>query len=106
MTFKEYDQYDGLGLAALVKTKQVTAREVLEAAISQAEALNPSLNFLTHKAYDLARAAADDRNLPHGPLHGVPWLVKELATAWAGQPYTNCVPYLKDVIAPLRSRNA
>ena len=29
--------------------------------------------------------------------------MKELATAWAGQPYTNCVPYLKDVIAPFEA---
>ena len=30
----EYDQFDGLGLAKLVKTKQVTPTEVLDAAIA------------------------------------------------------------------------
>lgn len=100
MTFAEYAEYDALGLAKLVQSRQVSAREVLEAAIERAEASNPALNFLAHRAYDQALAQADDTALPQGPLQGVPWLVKELATAWAGQPYTNGLPYMKDVIAP------
>ena len=35
--FKEYTNYDGLGLAELIKNKQVTVSEVLEAAITQVE---------------------------------------------------------------------
>ena len=100
MAFDQYGEYDALGLAELVKSKQVTAREVIDEAIRRAEAVNPELNFLNHKAYDLAREAADDPKLPDGPLKGVPWLVKDLATAWTGQPVTNCCPYLKDVVAP------
>lgn len=100
MAFTDYDRFDGVGLATLVKAKQVSAREVLDEAIRRAEAINPKLNFLAHKAYDVARRAADDPRLPDGPLKGVPWLLKELATGWEGQPYTNCCPYLKDVVAP------
>lgn len=103
MAFPEYDQYDGLGLAALIKSKQVSSSEVLEEAIRRAEAVNPALNFLAHRAYEVARKAADDADAPDGPLKGVPWLVKELATAWAGQPYTNALPYMKEVIAPFDS---
>ena len=33
MAFEEYGEYDALGLAELVKTKQVTAREVMDEAI-------------------------------------------------------------------------
>ena len=100
MPFKEYGDYDGVGLAELVRTNQVSAREVVDAAIERAEAVDPQLNFLTHRAYEAARAAADDPALPDGPLKGVPWLMKELASAWAGHPITNCCPYLKDIIAP------
>ncbi len=103
MSFTDYGDYDGIGLAHLIKARQVSASEVLEEAIRRAEALNPKLNFLTYRAYDVARARAEDAQLPAGLLHGVPWLVKELATAWEGQPYTNALPYMKDVIAPFDS---
>lgn len=100
MALPEYDQYDGVGLAALVRAGKLSAREVLDEAITRAEAVNPALNFLSHRAYDLAREVADSPRLPRGPLMGVPWLVKELASSWGGQPFTNSLPYLKDVIAP------
>lgn len=103
MAFEQYDQFDGVGLAELVKTGEVSAREVIDEAIRRAEKLNPELNFLAHEAFDVARAAADSPQLPNGPLKGVPWLVKELASSWEGQPFTNSVPYLKDLIAPLDS---
>ena len=58
MAFPEYGEYDGMGLAALVRSGQVSAREVLDEAIRRAEAMNPALNLLCHKAYDDARRAA------------------------------------------------
>ncbi|MGE3846542.1 MAG: amidase [Gammaproteobacteria bacterium] len=103
MAFQEYDQFDAVGLAALVRSSEVSAREVMAEAIARAEQVNPALNFLTHRAYDEALAAADSARLPDGPLKGVPWLVKELASAWAGQPFTNCLPYLREQIAPVDS---
>ena len=96
----EYDQYDAVGLAGLVRAGKLSAREVVDEAIARAEAVNPALNFLSHRAYDEARAAADSPQLPRGPLTGVPWLVKELASSWGGQPFTNTLPYLKDLRAP------
>ncbi len=99
MTFREYGDYDAVGLAALVRAGEVSASEVTEEAIARCVAVNPQLNFLAHEAFDVAREAAAKRDLPDGPLKGVPWLVKELASSWGGQPYTNCSPYLKTVIA-------
>ena len=93
MALPDYDQYDAVGLATLVRSGELTAREVLEEAIARAEAVNPALNFLAHRAYDVARAAADDVHLPRGALMGVPWLVKELASMWGGQPFTNTSPH-------------
>jgi amidase len=97
MAFADYDKYDGVGLGELVRAKKVKAREVMEEAIRRAEAVNPTLNFLTYKAYDVALQAADDPALPDGPLKGVPWLIKDLATAWPGHPTTNCCPYFKQL---------
>jgi len=54
--FSDYDKYDGLGLAALVKRGEVTPSELLDEAISRTEALNPKLNAVVMKHYDEARA--------------------------------------------------
>jgi amidase len=82
MTFEEYVQYDGLGLAALVKSGQVSRAEVLEAAIAAIEARNGAVNAVVHAAYDEARAtpAVD------GPFAGVPFLIKDLALKVQGWP--------------------
>ncbi|MCB1747057.1 MAG: amidase, partial [Gammaproteobacteria bacterium] len=100
MAFSEYGDYDAVGLAALVRAGEISALEVLEEAIARAERIDPQLNFLAHRAFDVARERARDPALPMGPLAGVPWLVKELATAWGGQPFTNSLPYLQDQVAP------
>ena len=39
---KEFERYDGLGLAALVRAREVTATEVLETTIERIEARNPA----------------------------------------------------------------
>ena len=99
MAFPEYEDLDGLGLAELVRNKEVTPGEIMEEAIRRSEALNPALNFLCSDAFDEGRRMAADPNLPDGPFKGVPWLVKELGTAWKGQPMTNGCPYMKDLSA-------
>ena len=103
MAIAEYDTLDAMGLAALVRARELSPRDVLEEAIRRAELANPALNFIAHRAYEDALAAASSKDLPDGPLRGVPWLVKELATSWAGQPWTNALPYMKDVIGPFDS---
>ena len=58
MSFPEYADYDGLSLAALVKSGQVSPLELVEAAIERIERHNGQLNAVVYKAYDEARAAA------------------------------------------------
>jgi amidase len=87
-TFKEYDQYDGLGLAGLIRKKEISAEAVCETAIARIEALNPKLNAVVTPMYDHARAAIR-RGLPDGPFRGVPFLLKDLLAAYAGVPLTN-----------------
>lgn len=83
--FKEYEQYDGLGLAQLVKSGEVHPRELMEAAIKKAETLNPHLNVIVHTFYDRARQQADG-DLPDGPFKGVPFLLKDLMDNYKGEP--------------------
>ena len=44
--FEEYRQLDGLALAELVRSGQVSAEELLDTAWARLEAVNPKLNFL------------------------------------------------------------
>src|ERR1700760_4645747 len=77
MTIKEYGSTDGLGLAELVRTKQVSARELLDEVIARTEKVDPQINAVVVKHYDYARAQID-RGLPDGPFSGVPFLIKDL----------------------------
>lgn len=86
--FTEFDNYDGLGLAELVRQRAVKPIELVEAAISRIEKLNPQLNAVIHKMYEQARKAAQ-APLPDGPFVGVPFLLKDLLSGYAGEPLRN-----------------
>ena len=96
--FAEYLKYDAVGLAKLVRDGDIAIEEVLQEAIRRSEQANSKLNFISYESYELALEYVK-KSKPHGPLAGVPWLVKELASSWAGQPLTNTVPYLRKVVA-------
>ena len=81
--FAEFDQYDGIGLADLVRRREVKPEEILEAAIARVEARNPAVNAVVSRLYDEARAAIR-AGLPVGPFTGVPYLLKDLGTLYAG----------------------
>ncbi len=74
---KEYGNYDAVGLAALVRSKQVSARELLDEAIARTEKIDPQINAVVVRHYDFARQQID-RGLPQGPFTGVPFLLKDL----------------------------
>ena len=75
--FKEYTQYDGLALAALVNSGEVSAKELLDAAVHQANQINPKLNAIVHRFDERAYNAAQ-AGLPSGVFTGVPYLLKDL----------------------------
>src|SRR5580704_13755390 len=88
MAFAEYGNYDALGLAGLIATREISAREVVDEAISRAEALNPALNAIVFKACNQAREAAQS-DLPQGPFTGVPILLKDMRAGAKGMPIRN-----------------
>ena len=59
MPLTEYDTTDALGLAGLVRNRDITAGALVEEAIARAEKRNPQLNAVVFKAYDQARERAD-----------------------------------------------
>ena len=81
--FADYEAYDALGLADLVRGRKVTPTELLDAAIARIEARNPAINAVVLPLYDYARKAIAD-GLPDGPFRGVPYLLKDLTASLAG----------------------
>jgi amidase len=84
-SFPEYDQFDGIGLAELIRTGKITRLEVCEEAIRRAENLNPGLNAIITKTYDLARETAVNLD-SDAPFSGVPFLLKDAHHALRGVP--------------------
>jgi len=77
MNSSEYFSHDALGLAELVRTKQISSAELLEVAISLTEKLDPKLNAIPIKHYDLARENLKNQK-NSGIFNGVPFLLKDL----------------------------
>jgi len=74
---------DAVEVARRIRAREIEAREAVEAAISRAQRVNPSLNAIATPLFDSARKEAD---LPHtGVFAGVPSFVKDI-DAVAGSP--------------------
>ena len=100
MAFSDYDKYDGLGLAELIRKKKVSPGELVEEAISRIETHNPKINAVVHKLYERARTAAKGK-LPDGPFQGVPFLIKDLHATLEGLPTSHGTKLWKNVPAKI-----
>ena len=89
---------DALAQAALVREKQITARELIDAAIGRIERLNPQINAVVTACFERAQEQAA-RPLADGPFAGVPTLVKDL-TAFEGTRLTFGSVCFSDYVAP------
>lgn len=78
---------DAFAQAELVRRKQATPLELVDAAIARIERLNPRLNAVISTQFEQARARARGP-LPPGPFRGVPFLLTDLLAAQAGVPLT------------------
>jgi amidase len=98
MNWEEFERYDGLGLASLVRRREISAAELLEVAIARVEERNPRLNAVVSRLYDEARAAIA-AGLPAGPFTGVPYLLKDLGVLYAGAVTTSGSAFFADSVA-------
>jgi len=85
MGFGEYGNFDALGLAELVRTGQISPLELLDEALTRTATVNPRINAVIHLMEGRARASIA-AGVPDGPFRGVPFLIKDLMTAYAGEP--------------------
>lgn len=86
---------DATATAALVRRGEMSASEVVDAAIARVEALNPEINAVVIDLFDKARARAAG-GLPDGPFRGVPFLWKDIGLTIVGEPYYVGTRFLKD----------
>ena len=92
-------------LAQRIARRQLSSAEVVDAHLARIDAVNPALNAVVRVLADEARAAAvkADQRLASGetvgPLHGVPFTVKENIDM-AGLPTTWGVPALAKAVVP------
>jgi amidase len=98
----DFASLDATAQADLVRTKQASPLELVDAAIARAERVNGELNAIIHPRYEQAREQAQ-RTLPDGAFTGVPMLFKDLLCAVEGEPHHEGMKFLKD--AGWRSRH-
>lgn len=84
---------DATAQAELVRSKQISARELVDLSIDAVERLNPQINAVIHERFERARTEADAGR--SGPFGGVPLVVKDLNCQIAGEPYHLGTRFLK-----------
>ncbi len=105
-TMNELWRFSAIELAAGIARKDFSCAEVIEAHLLRIEAVNPRVNAIVKTFVEEAqRAAAEaDRKVgagqPLGPLHGVPFTIKENIDV-AGDATTNGVPFFANAVAPI-----
>jgi len=80
---------DAVDQARLVADGSVTPLELVDAAIERVEDLDGPLNAVVVRWWEHARQLARDGEIGGGPFRGVPYLIKDLAAHYKGQPMTN-----------------
>ena len=84
MDLKEYASHDALGIAALIASGQVTAREMAQTAARAIAAANPQVNAVV-ETYPDRIEGLDESRLGKGPFRGVPFLIKDVFGHEAGR---------------------
>jgi amidase len=85
MKLEEYASYDALGLAELVRRKDVKPAELRDLGIRAIELLNPTINAIVGTTPGEAEASLG-RSVGSAPFAGVPFLIKDIGAAYEGVP--------------------
>src|SRR5262249_6591246 len=93
----ELSTLDATAQAALVRDREVTPTELVEAAIERIEALNPTLNAVVTPIFERALDAAPAA--PEGPFTGVPFALKDLCCEMEGVRFTEGSRFLAGVVS-------
>lgn len=94
MKLSEYASYDAVGLAGLVRRREVTASELTSAALEATQELNGKLNAVVYDMSEIARRTAIGP-IPDGPFCGVPFMLKDLIQSYANVPTSSGSRFFK-----------
>ena len=103
--FPEYEQYDALGLAGLIKNNEISPIELLEAAQYRIETINPKINAVHMPYFDQAREqilslpTPQEKTQYKAPFLGVPFLIKDILHHVKGWPLTQGVGCTKHILS-------
>ena len=84
--YNETAALDASAQAELVRNGEISASELVEAAIERLERLNPKLNAVIHPGLERARERARSPEHSDGRFRGVPFLMKDIGGEESGQP--------------------
>lgn len=99
MDKQEYMTFDGIGLAELVKQKEVSPAEVVEAAFDRLEEVNPTLNAVIRTRRESVMKEIADLRPEKQEFAGVPIVLKDISQAVGGEPLTSGSKLLLNHIA-------
>ncbi|HBU82266.1 MAG TPA: amidase [Paenibacillus sp.] len=84
-----YTSYDAIGLAELVRAREISPVELLEAAYARLEEVNPQLNAVIRTYETRARQEAGMVRPGEQPFAGVPLLLKDISQSMEGEILTS-----------------
>ncbi|MCM3609914.1 amidase [Planococcus sp. MERTA32b] len=97
MDLKEYMQLDAVGMAALLKNKQMDSEELLNLSYKRLEQVEPRLNAFTETRRELAQKEL--KEMSAGDFAGVPMALKNISQALKGEKLTAGSRLLKEMKA-------
>jgi amidase len=87
---------DATALADLVRRRETSPLELVDAAIRRIQGVNSQLNAVVWERFEKAREEAGSERLPQGPFTGVPFLTKDLGCTTDGEPDSGGSRFLKE----------
>lgn len=99
MSWQEWSRLDGLGLAALIRSRQVSPRDVAAQAAAGVARLNPHLNAVLELFADTMANPDVDQPNRNGRLYGVPIFLKDLGSALRGRRQESGSGLMRDFVA-------
>lgn len=98
MDLQTYLTLDATAMAELIRSKEVSPKELLELSFQQLEKVNPALNAITHTRKEAVFQEANKANVGNGSFAGVPFLLKD-TQAQKGEKVTSGSKLLQATIA-------
>jgi amidase len=84
-----YSALDGVDLANLVKKKQVSPKELVEASFNRLDEVNPTLNAVIRTRKEIVMKEIEQLQISEQPFAGVPIVLKDISQAIEGEPLTS-----------------